>query len=75
MKIPQSARQIAEALELEIVLVSHSLKKLLKWNEVKYLELPWYRATDILGWKTNRRTSFYYLPNIENPLALLPKAQ
>lgn len=75
MRIPKSARQIAEALEKEIVLVSHNLKKLIKWKEVKYLELPWYRATEILGWKTNRRTSFYFLPSIENPLDLLPEAQ
>ncbi len=71
MKTPQSARQIAEALEQEIVLVSHNLKKLIKYSEIRYVELPWYKATEILGWKTNRRTSFYFLPIIKNPLKLL----
>ena len=74
MKIPQSARQIAEALEKDIVLISHNLKKLIKFKEVKYIELKWYKATEVLGWRTTRRTSFYFLPNIKSPLDLLQKA-
>ena len=68
---PQSARQIAEAIEQEIVLVSHTLKKLLKHEEVKYLELPWYEATEILGWKTNRRTCFFFIPTLSDPEGIL----
>ncbi len=73
--MPKSARQIAEALEQEIVVISHNLKKLLKWKEVKYIELPWYKATEVLGWKTLRRTSFYFLPEISNPVTLLQEVQ
>lgn len=68
---PQSARQIAEALELEIVVVLHSLKRLLKYKEVKFIEMPWYEATEILGWKTNRRTSFFFIPILSDPEEIL----
>jgi len=68
---PQSARQIAEAIEQEIVLVSHTLKKLLKHKEVEYIELPWYKATEILGWKTNRRTCFFFIPTLLDPELIL----
>lgn len=71
MKIPKSARQIAEALGLDIVIVSHNLKKLLKWKETKYIELPWYEARIILKNNMNHRTSFYYSPKISNPLEIL----
>ena len=68
---PKCARQIADALEIDITLIFHGMRKLLKYKEVEAIELNREIATRICNRKINRRTCFYVIPGLENPLQLL----
>lgn len=59
--MPVSVRQIAEALELDYSLLSHTINKLLKHHEVGSFELDRIKAADFLGIeKVTRRMRFYF---------------
>ncbi len=61
MALPVSVRQIAEALELDYSLLSHTIKKLLKHEEVGWFELDRIKAADFLGIdRVTRRMRFYF---------------
>ena len=61
---PVSVRQISEALGIDYTNLSHTIKKLLKYNEVGFIELDRIRAANFLGiTKITRRMRFYF--NIE----------
>ncbi len=56
-----SVRQISEALEIDYALLSHTIKKLLKYREVGCIELDRIKAADFLGInRVTRRMRFYF---------------
>lgn len=58
---PLSRTQIAELLEISAVVVSRSLKVLIKFKEVKCIELDRFQTAELLNWGIPwRRTRFYY---------------
>jgi DNA-binding MarR family transcriptional regulator len=61
VKIPMSAREISEALDIAFALVSCNIKKLIKANEIKILELTREEAAERYH-STNfkRRMRLYY---------------
>lgn len=61
---PLSRTQIAELLEISAVVVSRALKVLVKFEEVKCIELDRFKAAELLNWGIPwRRTRFYYSPS------------
>ena len=58
---------ISEKIGINKVLVHHSLKKLLKHNEVDYIELDRNLATAFLGKHVQRRSCFFFIPGKINP--------
>ncbi len=61
MAAPVSVRQIAEALGLDYCKLSHTIKQLLKHNEVGCFELNRLKAADFLGIeRVTRRMRFYF---------------
>ena len=67
MNEPLSAKVISEKIEIEVVLVHHALKKLLKYKEVNYIELNRNLSTFYQNRKINRRTCFFFIPGRVNP--------
>jgi|TARA_R100000093_G_scaffold34741_1_gene18361 hypothetical protein len=62
---PLSRTQIAEILNATAVSVSDTLRRLLKFEDIKCIELDRYQAAKLLGWSTSwRRTRFYYCLSI-----------
>ena len=60
-KKPMSRSQIAKALKLEAIHVSHLINKLLKYDEIKCFEVNRFQAAKLLGMdKPFRRMRFYY---------------
>lgn len=58
---PLSRGQISNLLEQNEIKVSHSIKRLLKWNGIKCFELDRYQAAEFLGEpRPHRRKRFYY---------------
>ncbi len=66
--MPKSARLIAEGIEFEVVIVHHALKKLLKYNEVAFVELDRNLASFYLEKKVNKRTCFFFIPGEIDPI-------
>jgi len=59
---PLSRTQIAEAMKEDEIKISHTLKRLLKYKEVKCFELDRYESAEYLKWKKPlRRVRFYYI--------------
>ena len=66
-----SARQIADAIDADISRVCHSLRKLIKFNDIQFVELDRIKAADYLGLITlRRRMKFYFRINIPAQEAL-----
>ena len=60
MAKPVNVRQIAEALDLDYALLSHTINKLLKHKEIGCIELDRIKAADFLGTnKITLRMRFY----------------
>ena len=52
---------MAEALELDYALLSHTIRKLLKHSEVGFIEMDRIKAAEFLGTeKVTRRMRFYF---------------
>ncbi len=61
-KKPMSRSQIAEEINELPQRVSRILKVMLKYNDIKCIELDRYQAAKLLGWDIAfRRTRFYYV--------------
>ena len=58
---PVTRKQIADNLEWEPERVSHILKKLLKYNEVDFIEHDRSNASKLAGYILTRRTRFFWL--------------
>lgn len=58
---PVTRKQIADNLEWDPVRVSHILKKLLKYNEVDFIEHNRNNASELAGYILTRRTRFFFL--------------
>ena len=58
---PVTRKQIAEGLEWNPERVSHILKKLLKFNEVNFIEHDRNNASKLVGYILTRRTRFFFL--------------
>ncbi len=58
---PVTRRQIAEGLDCDPVKVSHILLKLLKTNEVDFIEHAAEKASTLVGYILLRRTRFFFL--------------
>jgi len=58
---PKTRTQIAEAIDCTPIRVSHIIKDLLKWKEVKFIEYDWIKASKLAGYTIVRRTRFYYV--------------
>lgn len=59
---PVSRKEIAIALEYDVIRVSHIIKKLLKNGEIKCIEVDRIKAGKLLGLnRPFRRTRFYYV--------------
>ena len=67
VKEPHSAKTIAESIEIEVVLIHHALKKLLKYKEVDYVELNRNLSSFYQKRKVNKRTCFFFIPGLINP--------
>jgi|TARA_Y100000034_G_scaffold103583_1_gene129345 hypothetical protein len=64
-EIPLSRSQIAEKLNINKVLTSRILNSLLRFDEVKCIELNLHQVAELLKWKSPwRRTRFYYCSSI-----------
>ncbi len=57
---PKTRKQIAEAIECDPVRISHILKDLLRWKEIKFIEYDREKASTLVGYVLLRRTKFYY---------------
>jgi hypothetical protein len=66
-KEPRSAKVISEEIKVEVVLVHHALKKLLRWKEVEYIELDRNISSFYQKRKVNKRTCFFFIPGKINP--------
>lgn len=66
--MPKAAREIAEAIGYDMVIVCHALPKLLKFKEIKSIEVDRINATNILGRKVFRRTNFFFTPDLILPV-------
>ncbi len=61
-KCPLNRGQIAEATGLDPVLVSHTLKVMLRWNDIQCIEVDRNEAAKLLNSKSPlRRMRFYYI--------------
>ncbi len=58
---PVTRKQIADGLEWDPIRVSHILKKLLKFNEVDFIEHDRNNASKLAGYILTRRTRFFFL--------------
>ena len=58
---PLSKTEIVEKTGMSVTIVSHSLNKLLKHNEVKCIELDRFEAKKYLGTEVKRMTRLYYV--------------
>lgn len=58
---PVTRKQIADCLEWNPERVSHILKKLLKFNEVDFIEHNQNNASKLVGYILTRRTRFFFL--------------
>ena len=56
-------KQIADALNDNVVKISHTLNRLLKWNEICFKEYSVEEAAKILDYPIHRRIRFYFLSN------------
>jgi|TARA_B100000315_G_scaffold110119_1_gene100982 hypothetical protein len=62
---PLSRSQIAKILKVNEVLISRILNTLLKFDEIKCIELDRHQVAQLLGWDSPwRRTRFYYCLSI-----------
>jgi len=60
-----SARQIAEAIEEDFTAVCKCLKRLLKYEEINFIELDRFQSCQILGPNyVSRRMRFFFSINI-----------
>ncbi len=58
---PVSARQVSEAIDQDFTLVCKNIKKLLKWKEIKQIEIDRYSARIYLkNDKITRRMNLYF---------------
>ena len=61
-KKPLNRGQIAEIIGVDPIKVSHSLKKLLDWNEIECVEVDRNKSAELLNSKSPlRRMRFYYI--------------
>lgn len=64
-----SARQIANAIDEDFAAVCKCLRKMLKYHEVKYIELDRFQSCKILGENyTSRRMRFFFSINIDEEI-------
>ncbi len=59
--MPVTRKQIAESIGCDPTLVSHLLRSLIKFNEVKFIEYPREKASEMVGYVLLRRTRFFFL--------------
>ena len=61
-KEPVTRKQIAKGLNEEnVIKISHILAVLLKYKEVSFIEHPADKVEEIAGYKTGRRTRFFFI--------------
>lgn len=58
---PKTRKEIAEALDVDPVKVSHILRDLIKWNEIKFIEHDRFKSSSLVGYLLLRRTRFYFV--------------
>ena len=60
-KEPLSSKQIAEALDISNTRVCYLLSRLLKYHEIKFIELSYKEARKLFNYNVSRRLRFYYI--------------
>ena len=58
---PVTRKEIADSLEWNPERGSHILKKLLKFNEIDFIEHNQKNASELVGYILTRRTRFFFL--------------
>lgn len=58
---PVTRRQIAEGIDFNPERVSRALRKLLKFNEIDFIEHPREEASKLVGYVLLRRTRFFFI--------------
>jgi len=58
---PKALTQIANALNCNPIRVSHILKNLLSWKEIKFKEYGRTKASKMVGYVLLRRARFYFI--------------
>jgi hypothetical protein len=58
---PQTRKQIADGLKEDPIKVSHCLRLLLKWKEIKFIEYDQEEAQKLVAYVLTRRTRFYFI--------------
>lgn len=58
---PVTRKHIADAMGEDPVKISHTIKVLLRWGEIDFIEHPSDIASEIAGYVLLRRTKFYFI--------------
>ena len=58
---PVTRKQIADGLGWDPIKVSHTLRILLKWGEMDFIEYPGDKVEEMAGYRTGRRTRFFFI--------------
>lgn len=60
-KEPLTAKQIADALGVSNIRICTNISQMIKYREVRFVELDWEEAREKAGYPIYRRTRFYFL--------------
>lgn len=58
---PVTRKDIADGIGFDPIRVSHIIKKLLRWGDIKFVEYSQEEAKKLVEYKLQRRTKFYFL--------------